>query len=283
MVVPALAGFAGCLRQAIFSAKLPPPSQILAASPYTTSDDNSKFTFLTHNCWHAFNAAPLVNQGTKGPEYPRGGSDDLPHDTDLNAVQIRNLRGKAGPSGMPVTLIVSQADGVLPSLTEFHHIRENGRYGLEGSTASYALALYPDVKLQRTTVRARIDSDPLLRRALAVTSEMCQMGYLWHAQPEKYRISPKALYENLKAQGYDWNVLLATRGWWTHEPGEARELPYLSTMDLLRMSLPANDPKRYVPYWLEQDRQTIRPRYRACIEAYRARNAEQTEHEAAHA
>ena len=46
MVVPALAGFAGCLRQAIFSAKLPPPSQILAASPYTTSDDNSE-TALT--------------------------------------------------------------------------------------------------------------------------------------------------------------------------------------------------------------------------------------------
>lgn len=239
-----------------------------------------KFTFLTHNCWHAFNAAPLVNQGTKGPEYPRDSADDLAHDTDLNAVQLRNLRGKAGPSGMPVTLIVSQADGVLPSLTEFHHIRENGHYGLEGSNTSYALALYPDVRLQRTTIRAKIDSDPLLRRALAITSEMCQMGYLWHSQPERYRISPKALYENLKAQGYDWNVLLTTRGWWTHEVGEARELPYLSTMDLLRMSLPVDDPKRYVPYWLEDDRKTVRPRYQACIEQYRARDEA---HDSAHA
>ena len=39
-----LPGLPGCLRQAIFSAKLPPPSQILAASPYTTSDDNSEET-----------------------------------------------------------------------------------------------------------------------------------------------------------------------------------------------------------------------------------------------
>ena len=29
-----------------------------------------KFTFLMSNCWHAYNATPLINQGTKGPEYP---------------------------------------------------------------------------------------------------------------------------------------------------------------------------------------------------------------------
>ncbi|WP_233874255.1 hypothetical protein [Paraburkholderia adhaesiva] len=232
----------------------------------------AKFTFLTHNCWHAFNAAPLVNHATKGPEYPRSSSDDLAHDTDLNAVLIRNLRGKAGPSGMPITLIVSQSDGVLPSLTEFHHIRENGHYGLEGSNTSYALALYPEVKLQRTTVRAKIDADPLLRRALTITSEMCQMSYLWHTQPERFRLTPRALYENLKAQGYDWKVLLDTRGWWTHEAGETRELPFLSTLDLIRMSLATGHPERYVPYWLEADRKTIKARYQRCIEAYRARD-----------
>jgi hypothetical protein len=36
-----------------------------------------KFTFVTHNCWHCYNASPLINDGTKGPEYPRDSSDTL--------------------------------------------------------------------------------------------------------------------------------------------------------------------------------------------------------------
>jgi uncharacterized protein YtpQ (UPF0354 family) len=29
-----------------------------------------QFFFLMSNCWHAYNASPLLNQSTKGPEYP---------------------------------------------------------------------------------------------------------------------------------------------------------------------------------------------------------------------
>lgn len=219
-----------------------------------------KFTFVTHNCWHAYNATPLINQGTKAPEYPRHPGDDLLLDTDLNSVQIRNLRSKSGASGMALTLIVSQSEGVLPSLTEFHHIKENERYGLEGSNVSYSLALYPDCKLGRTTVRSKIDTDPLLRRALNITSEMCQMSYLWHTLRPEFQITPKQLFDKLKADGYNWNVLLNTRGWWTHEAGEADELPFLSVMDLLRMTLPMDDPKYYFPYWMEADK-SIKPEY----------------------
>jgi hypothetical protein len=215
-----------------------------------------KFTFVTHNCWHAYNASPLINQSTKAPEYPRNSEDDLLLDTDLNTVQIRNLRSKSGASGMALTLIVSQQEGVLPSLTEFHHIKENERYGLEGSNVSYSLAIYPEVKLGRTTVRSKIDNDPKLRRALNITSEMCQMSYLWHTLEEGLLCTPKELYEDLKALGYDWNVLLNSRGWWTHSLGEEGELPFLSTMDLLRMRK-----GRYHPYWLEDDKKTVKAEY----------------------
>jgi hypothetical protein len=34
-----------------------------------------KFFFLMNNCWHAVNASPLTNQGTKGPEYPKDSND----------------------------------------------------------------------------------------------------------------------------------------------------------------------------------------------------------------
>ncbi len=204
-----------------------------------------KFTFITHNCYHAFNAKPLLNDGTKGPEYPRDGDDNLKLDTDLSTVTIRNLRSKSGISGMTQTLVVSQSKGVLPALTEFHHIKENDRYGLEGSNVSYALALYPDVKLGRTTGRGKLDADPMLRRAVNITSEMLQMKNLWRNLPKDLLCTPKELYDDLKAKGYDWNVLLSTRGWWTID-NDKHPIPYLSTMDLLRMRK-----GYYHPYWME--------------------------------
>lgn len=209
-----------------------------------------KFTFITHNCWHCFNATPLINDGTKGPEYPRSSDDNLKLDTDLNTVQLRNLRSKSGPSGMAITLIVSQQEGVLPSLTEFHHIKESGRYGLEGNLQNYSLALYPDVKLSRTTVRSKIDSDPMLRRALNITSEMCQIGYLWHNLSPEYFITPKEMYDKLIAKGYDWKVLLNTRGWWTYD-NDKHPIPFLSTMDLIRMTFDESHPDHYKPYWMK--------------------------------
>lgn len=211
-----------------------------------------KFTFITNNCWHAYDAKPFINDGTKGPEYPRDSTDNLKLDTDLNIVQVRQLRSKSGPSGMAVQLIVSQTEGVLPSLTEFHHIKEQGRYGLEGNLQNYSLALLPDVKLSRTTVRGKIDNDEKLRRALNITSEMCQMSYLWH-HLDDVMCTPKELYDDLIAAGYDWDVLLNTRGWWTYD-NDQHPIPFLSTMDLLRMRKGL-----YHPYWLAEDKKTLKP------------------------
>lgn len=208
-----------------------------------------KFTFIMNNCWHAYNTKPEINDSTKGPEYPRDADDNLRLDTDLTSVQFRMLRSKSGASGMAVNLIVSQTEGVLASLTEFHHIKECDRYGLEGSNINYSLALYPEVKLSRTTIRGKIDSDLKLQRALNLTSEMCQMSYLWHDLGKDIMCTPKQLYDDLKEQGYDWDMLLSkTRGWWTHD-NENHELKFLSTMDLLNMRI-----KKYFPYWMNEDK-----------------------------
>ena len=215
-----------------------------------------KFTFVMNNCWHCYNAAPLTNDTTKAPEYPRNSDDNLKGDTDLNVVTIRNLRSKSGPSGMAQPLIVSQEEGVLPSLTEFHIIKSADRYGLGGNIQNYYLELLPEVKLSRTVVRDKIDTNPSLRRALNITSEMCQMNDLWHHVEPNFLCSPKELYEDLKAQGYDWHLLLTvTRGWWAPE-GFIDLLP-LSTWDLLKMR-----EKTYFPYWLEEDKKTIKKEYR---------------------
>jgi len=230
------------------------------------------FTFLTTNCWMCQNAAPLFNDTTKGPEYPRDSTDNMKGDTDLFLVTIIQLRSKTGPTGLVMQIIISQQEGVLPGLSEFHYIKTNDRYGLVGSLQNYALDLLPDVKLSRTTVRGKLDSDPVLRRAMTTTSEMCQMKYLWHDLPEGLLCTPAELKLRLEAKGYDLTWLLAnSRSWWTYN-NDKQPVPFLSTMDLLRCALRPEDYEKfdsvqkikyppYHPYWLEDDKRTIKKEF----------------------
>lgn len=228
----------------------PPPTKKLQ---YLKNGDTLKgvtgqFFFLMSNCWHAYNAAPLINQGTKAPEYPSDKDDSVSGDTDLNLVKLRQLRSKSGPSGYELEIIVSQSEGVLPELTEFHFIKDNDRFGITGTLQHYNLDLYPECKLQRTTVRGKIDADPRLCRALNITAELLQMHMFWRHLEEGILCTPKELYDDLVKLGYDMNTLLDTRGWWTME-NEKHPVPFLSTMDLLRMRKGL-----YTPYWMKADK-----------------------------
>lgn len=217
-----------------------------------------KFFFLMNNCWAAISAVPLTNQTTKGPEYPRNANDNIAGDVDLYEVTLVQLRGKSGPTGFNLTLVVSQSEGVLPSLTEFHAIksfkdRQFDRFGISGSLQNYNLDLLPEVKLSRTTIRGKIETDPQLRRALTITSELCQM-YQFHRDLSDVLVTPQELYDDLKQQGYDWNVLLDTRSWWTVNDDQ-HPTPFLSTLDLCMMhSKNKHHPNAYFPYWMNPDK-----------------------------
>ena len=227
----------------------PPPKKLQhLKNGDTIKGATDKFTFLMSNCWHAYNAAPLSNQGTKGPEYPRNPDDNNPYDPDLNVVLCRQLRSKSGQSGIVLEVVVSQSEGVLAELTEFHYIKGQDRFGISGSLQHYNLDLYPEVKLSRTTVRNKIDNDPVLCRALNITSELCQMHQYWHHMDDGTLCTAKELYDDLKALGYDWNILLNTRGWWTLN-NDKHPIPFLSTMDLLLMRK-----GKYFPYWMNEDK-----------------------------
>ena len=202
---------------------------------------SDKINFLATHLWSAYGARPLINQGTKEPEYPVNSNDV---NTDLNIVNLQQLRSKSGPSGFVLELIVSQREGVLPSLTEFHFIKTN-KYGLEGNLRSYSLALLPSVKLSRTTVRTKINSDEKLRRAINITSELLQMTK-YMPQYNNLYCTPEELYKDIKDMGYDWDVLLDTRGWWAVKQYDKNIKPFLSTLDLLQLR--ANKTE---PYWLK--------------------------------
>lgn len=221
-----------------------------------------QFTFLTHNCWNCYDAAPYLNDTTKVAEYPKGGesANKTKLDTDLILVKVRNLRSKNGVSGMALVVLASQQDGVLPSLTEFHTLKEGGRYGLVGTVQNYALAIYPDVKLSRTTVRDKIDEDSRLRRALNILMEMYQMKTLWNTgMGADVDTTPEELYENIKKAGYNWDMILNTRGWWTYN-NDQQPIPFLSSMDILMMAK-----GKYHPYWLEDDKKTIKKEFQKTV------------------
>lgn len=209
----------------------------------------TKFFFLTNQAWITHTPSVLKNQTTKGPEYPLGSDDST--EPDLNLVMLTMLRSKSGPSGCTIPLVISQSEGVLPSLSEFHYIKENNRYGLDGNNINYNLFLYPECKLARTTVRSKINNDPLLRRAINITAELLQLEiYSNDIKQQGLLCSPKELYEDIKKLGYDWNVLLNTRGYWTIDQYD-NPVPFLSTVDLLKMRAGT-----YKPYWLEDTKNT---------------------------
>lgn len=214
------------------------------------------FTFFTMSCWMLVGSSSLQNSD-KTVLYPKDSNDKTPDDKDLNLVTLLQLRSKTGPSNITIGVILSKKEGILSTLSEFHFLKTSGRFGLPGNDQRYACALLPEESLQRTTVRGKIDSNPKLRRAINICSELLQMRVFWSGTLSPDLLcTPEELYEDIKNLGYDWDMILShTRGWWTIE-GEHQDSLFLSSMDLLRMRKGL-----YHPYWLEDDKKTIKKNY----------------------
>lgn len=211
------------------------------------------FYSLPNNLWMVTANKPLIND-KKMPEYPWDNSTAIEGDTDLSAITMINLRGKNGMSGFPVTIIVSQSEGVMAHLSEFHYCKKENRFGLEGNLQNYSMVLYPEAKLSRTKVRQKLEEDPKLQKAVQFTAELLQL-HQWHRGYEPgFLCTAEELYEDLKAKGYDWDVLLSTRSYWVFKEEEKEHsLPFLSTMDLLNMRKGT-----YIPYWMsKEDKQKL--------------------------
>lgn len=202
------------------------------------------FTFLTNNLFEIIDAKPLLDD-KKQPEFPRDEEDDIKGMTDLMEITVLPIRTKGGITGFPFTLVVSQRYGIQPTLTEYYYLKTYNRFGLTGNLVQQRLAIYPDVVFTRKSIRKLADSDPKFRRATEILSELCQIDVLW---PEygSLMVEPTELYEGLKKKGYDWDVLLSTRGYWTHDQ-YTNPVPFLSTKDLLEMYHGT-----YHPYWMEK-------------------------------
>jgi len=215
------------------------------------------FYSLPNNVWMITSNKPLQTKD-KTPEYPWDNATAMEGDTDLVAITVVNLRGKNGLSGFPIELIVSQSEGILASLSEFHFCKEMDRFGFGGNVQNYFMELLPEVTLSRTKVRKKLAEEPKLERAVNITAELLQLHqYLRVYEPSNLLCSAKVLYEDLKAMGYNWDQILSdTRGYWVFEEDEVvHPKKFLSTMDLLKMRLGS-----YVPFWFsKEEKAAIKP------------------------
>lgn len=205
------------------------------------------FYELPHVIYQAMNGRSYFNQTTKLPEFPRSEGETLKD--DLNVVKIRVLRNKLGPTGFEWNLILSQTEGVQIPLTDLVYLRDNSKYGLDGSDRSYYLDIYPDVKLSRTTFRGIAANDPLLQRALELTADLHQYKTVKPEFLGGNYMEPKELFKKINDLGYDWKELLSTRGWWTTDQYSSKLPPYMSIVDLLEI---ANGVKK--PYFIKKDK-----------------------------
>lgn len=212
-----------------------------------------QFYSAPNNLWCIDTNRRLLNSD-KTPEYPFDNKTAMKGDTDLCELGLINLRAKNGISGIQVNLVVSQSEGVKVGLSQFHYCKTNERFGLGGNVQNYFFELCPDVALSRTKVRAKLDEDHRVAKAAEFTADMLQMLHFHRNLDQSLMCEPKALYEDLKAMGYDWELLYNTRSYWVFlDEEDEHELPFLSTMDLLNMRKGA-----YVPYWFSKEqRQAI--------------------------
>jgi len=235
----------------------PPPSK---ATQFMKQGEKLKgvgaqFLYLTNN-FYGTTKVMIPVASDKTPMYP---ADDIEKklvgDKDLNIVTIGLIRSKSGASGREVDLVVSMEDGVQPVLTEFWGLKSNDRFGLGGNNENFHLEIYPDVTMNRINLRRLIASDQKLCRAMNITSELQQMFQCY--RHVRGRIpSMKDLYETIKSKGYDWDMILTkTRGWWAFDDIKHPQR-FLSSMDILRMY-----EGTYHPYWLEDDKKTIKPEF----------------------
>lgn len=221
----------------------------------------SNARFLTQHYWSVSKVGVLLDSDNKGPLYPssirRNDEKNLDTDaygkeknTDLMAVTLTGIRNKSGLSGVPMTYIYSQEEGILFELTHFHCLKTHD-YGLVQSGHTYVSPLCPDVKLGRTTVRDLVKENKQLARALEISVELC-MYFKFHAGvPVGYRKPIEELCQMITEQGYSLSDILNTRGYWVFKEEEEYipdvGKPYLSGYDFIRIAK-----GEYQPTWLKK-------------------------------
>lgn len=206
-----------------------------------------KFLFTPDNVFMVAGTRPLYNSSSdKTAKFPRDASNDSESTVDLQEMTVVSLRNKSGYAGAPFKMVMSQSQGILPTLTEFYNCQQHKRFGLGGNVTTMYMELRPTVSFTRNTIRTTINNDEKLRNAIRLTSEILQIGEYWPTVPQDMILDPKDIFKIIEDLGYDWDELLMTRGYWTPDQ-YTNPIRFLSGYDVLNMVHGL-----YVPYWMKK-------------------------------
>lgn len=168
-------------------------------------------------------------------------TDDGKASPDLMEYYISAYRNKNGMSGGQTSFIGSQYLGIQEDLTAYHNLKKHNFFGYtDNNTRSHSLVLLDDLKLGRTTIRATIDNDERLRRALCITYQYMNKVKYDLSLEAKYRVSIEEFFERItKVMDWEW-VLNETVDFWFINPDIKKTT--ISTFELMRIAAGESSP-----------------------------------------
>lgn len=155
---------------------------------------------------------------------------------DLNEVSLLVQRCKSGASGSMLPFVVSQSDGLLSDVTNYHFLRNNDYFGLNGSNQKHQPFLKPDTTISRNTFRDMAGASYELRRAIELSAQWLFIRTFWNTKnmPMDLSMDPKVLFDKLMAnKSIKVNDILNTSGVWTYT--KKPERPYMSIFDVVEL------------------------------------------------
>lgn len=203
------------------------------------------FSFMMSTLLQVTKAEPALNNDRNGPLYPE--ADKLTAANEWVRVHSSTVRCKNNGSGMPMSELLSKANGPNNALTCYDYMRDNKYYGLPGNMQHHTVALYPDgPTVGRTTVRAKLDTDYKLRRAVEISANLLYIQSNWTVNKDAhlFMMRPEDLLDKLLSSGYAMSEILESRGYWTYNKQDPRQ--YLSLLDILYIA-----GGMYKPKWLQ--------------------------------
>lgn len=205
-----------------------PKETLFAKQDWKVKNCGSKLKFLASV--YARMAASILTDSNKESLY----ADGVTPARDTHEVDMVLERCKSANAGEMTPYVCSQAKGLLNAVSNYHYLRLNEYYGLEGNKQRQQVAFLPDVTISRNTVRELASSNAKLRRALEICAGLCYIRNNWNTAslPYDFTISPSKLFEKLTSDKNKTLVedILNSRGYWTY--GKC-DIPYMSIFTIM--------------------------------------------------
>lgn len=192
----------------------------------------SNFEFLVTSLLQTIKAETMLDSN-KQCEYPNAYSTNV----EVNKVDTTLVRCKNNSSGMQMSFVVSQYQGILNSVTNFLFLKSNKAYGLDvtGNNTSFTPKLY-NKSFTRKTIRDLTDKDYALYRALELTAQLCFIQKLWNTSraPEYVHMPINTFAEKVATcKSYTSDRILQSTGVWSTSKQERERLTVMDILSIL--------------------------------------------------